>query len=145
MQLAGKRVGWGVVASAGDGPGRLFFIRDNNCNKRFLVDTGSSFLILPFVSTKPPHGPALYPADRRRSHLSHLRFWQVSHLRLQQVSHLWLHQHSHLWLQQDSHQLPAADFPEWAKVLDEFPEVTAKSWRPGPPGHAAEHAIETDG
>jgi hypothetical protein len=66
VQLAGKRVGRGVVASAADGPGRLFFIRDSTSNKRFLVDTGSSFSILPYISTKPPRGLALYAANRRR-------------------------------------------------------------------------------
>jgi cleavage and polyadenylation specificity factor subunit 1 len=41
------------------GGGRLFFASDNVSGKRFLVDTGSSFSILPHHSHMPARGPAL--------------------------------------------------------------------------------------
>jgi hypothetical protein len=219
MQLAGKRVSRGIVSSAADGPGRLFFIRDSSSNKRFLVDTGSSFSILPFISTKPPRGPALYAADRRRIRCwgfvtaqvvlggdayswrflrAHVRFPILGmdflrHFKLlvdpvaqrlvpraavqpqeqPAVSTLYLAKPPAAPAGQPpaapigqppaapagrppaapagqppaatKQQPPAADSPDWAKVLDEFPEVTAEAWRPEPPGHAVEHAIETDG
>jgi hypothetical protein len=42
---------------------RLFFISDRAAGKRFLVDTGSSFSILPHRASKPTSGPSLHSAN----------------------------------------------------------------------------------
>ena len=46
--------------------GKLFFITDNSSHRRFLVDTGSSFSILPFRSHARPSGPTLRSANNAR-------------------------------------------------------------------------------
>jgi hypothetical protein len=50
MRLVGKQVGQGVVASTADRPGKLFFIADSLSVRKFLVDTGSSYSIIPHSS-----------------------------------------------------------------------------------------------
>jgi transposase InsO family protein len=47
-------------------PGSLFFITDSNSNKKFLVDSGSSFSIIPHKSELPQSGPKLTAANGRR-------------------------------------------------------------------------------
>ncbi len=64
MQLAGKLGRRGVVSAIR--PGRLFFVRDSSSHRRFLVDTGSAFSIMPWLSSSPPTGPRLAGADGRR-------------------------------------------------------------------------------
>ncbi len=54
----------GVVAAVR--PGRLFFISDSTSQRRYLVDTGSAFSIMPWQSSAPPSGPSLSGADGRR-------------------------------------------------------------------------------
>jgi hypothetical protein len=51
----------GVAGGGGTAvkPGRLFFLRDTVSQKKFLIDTGSSYSILPHRSKKPPYGPVL--------------------------------------------------------------------------------------
>jgi hypothetical protein len=39
---------------------------------------------------------------------------------------------------------PTAQF-NWSSVANNYPEVTAAAWQPGPPGHNVEHIIETTG
>jgi hypothetical protein len=46
-------------------PGRLFYIPDSVSNRRYLVDTGSAFSIMPWESTDTPSGPSLTAADGR--------------------------------------------------------------------------------
>jgi hypothetical protein len=65
MRLVGKRVSQGVVASTADRPGKLFFITDSLSGRKFLVDTGFSYSIIPHSSPLPPSGPVLLAADRR--------------------------------------------------------------------------------
>ncbi len=64
MQLAGKLGRRGVVSAIR--PGRLFFVTDSSSHRRFLVDTGSAFSIMPWRSSSPPTGPGLAGADGRR-------------------------------------------------------------------------------
>ncbi len=64
MCLAGKLGRQGVVAAVR--PGRLFFISDSTSKRRYLVDTGSAFSIMPWQSSDPPSGPSLSGADGRR-------------------------------------------------------------------------------
>ena len=40
-------------------PGRLLLVHDQHAGRRFLVDTGASFSIIPHQSPMPPTGPAL--------------------------------------------------------------------------------------
>ncbi len=40
-------------------PGLLVHIMDQSSNRRFLVDTGAAFSVLPHSSPDPPCGPAL--------------------------------------------------------------------------------------
>jgi hypothetical protein len=47
-------------------PGRLFFVSDSTSQRRYLVDTGSAFSIMPWQSSAPPSGPCLSGADGRR-------------------------------------------------------------------------------
>jgi hypothetical protein len=61
--LAGKLGRRGVVAAVR--PGRLFFISDSTSRRRYLVDTGSVFSIMPWQSSAPPSGPSLSGADDR--------------------------------------------------------------------------------
>ena len=60
MLLAGKLRRRGVVGAIH--PGRLCFIKDDISGASYLVDTGSSFSILPFRSTSAPSGPLLRSA-----------------------------------------------------------------------------------
>jgi hypothetical protein len=62
--LAGKLGHRGVVAAVR--PGRLFFVTDSTSQRRYLVDTGSAFSIMPWQSSAPPSGPSLASADGRR-------------------------------------------------------------------------------
>jgi hypothetical protein len=64
MCLAGKLGRRGVVAVIR--PGRLFFVSDSTSHRRYLVDTGSAFSIMPWQSSAPPSGPTLTGADGRR-------------------------------------------------------------------------------
>ncbi len=64
VQLAGKLGRRGVVSAIR--PGRLFFVTDSSSHRRFLVDTGSAFSIMPWRSSSPPSGPGLTGADGRR-------------------------------------------------------------------------------
>jgi hypothetical protein len=63
MQLAGKLGCRGVVSTIR--PGRLFFVTDSSSHRRFLVDTGSDFSVMPWRSSSPPTGPGLTGADGR--------------------------------------------------------------------------------
>jgi hypothetical protein len=47
---------------------RLFFIADQSSHRRFLVDTGSSFSIIPHRSSALATGPALRSANNARIH-----------------------------------------------------------------------------
>jgi hypothetical protein len=62
--LGGKLGRRGVVPAVR--PGRLFFISDSTSQRRYLVDTGSAFSIMPWQSSTPPSGPSLSGADGRR-------------------------------------------------------------------------------
>ncbi len=64
MQLAGKLGRRGVVLAIR--PGRLFFVMDSLSNRRYLVETGSAFSIMPWRSSTPPTVPGLSGADGRR-------------------------------------------------------------------------------
>jgi hypothetical protein len=66
LRLVGKLSGWGDAAAAASNPGTLFFITDAVSSRRFLVDTGSSFSLLPFASRQRQRGPVLRAADGRR-------------------------------------------------------------------------------
>ena len=61
--LAGKLDRRGVTSAVR--PGRLFYVTDGSSNRRFLVDTGSAFSIMPWQSSLPPSGPSLTGADGR--------------------------------------------------------------------------------
>jgi hypothetical protein len=70
--LAGKLAGRGGInavhcpgAHTANG-GRLFFAADSISGKRFLVDTGASFSIVPHRSSSRPSGPALRTANNMR-------------------------------------------------------------------------------
>jgi hypothetical protein len=57
------------VAAAGGSsikPGRLFFLKDTVSGLQFLIDTGSSYSILPHRAKARPFGPILWAADGRR-------------------------------------------------------------------------------
>jgi len=59
-------VGPGTVAAtvpAGP-PGRLGLFLDENSDKKFLIDTGSVYSIIPHQSSCPPTGPAIMTADK---------------------------------------------------------------------------------
>jgi hypothetical protein len=67
-------------------PGRLFFLKDTVSQSKFLVDTGSSYGILPHRSKKPPHSPVLRAADGRR-----IKCWgsKAAEVELGGVSYSW--------------------------------------------------------
>jgi cleavage and polyadenylation specificity factor subunit 1 len=65
VQLGGKQDAQGGVLSAVN-PGSLFYINESISNQNFLVDSGSSFSILPCKSSAPQHGPRLTAANGRR-------------------------------------------------------------------------------
>ncbi len=62
--MAGKLGGRGVISAVR--PGRLFYVTDSASGRRFLVDTGSAFSIMPWKSRSTPSGPNLAGADGRR-------------------------------------------------------------------------------
>ena len=56
-----------LFRSPGDNTDRhLFFISDTTSSRKFLVDNGSSFSLLPFQSRSAPYGPTLLSAGGRR-------------------------------------------------------------------------------
>jgi hypothetical protein len=57
LQLAGKLVSRGTVGAVF--PGKLLHLQDTVSQRRFLVDTGASYSILPHTSTSPVEGPNL--------------------------------------------------------------------------------------
>jgi hypothetical protein len=61
--VAGKLGCRGVISAVR--PGRLFYITDSVSNRRYLVDTGLAFSIMPWESTDTPSGPSLTAADGR--------------------------------------------------------------------------------
>ena len=65
LQVSGKLEGRAAAAvSAQPGrPGRLGFLLDEKAAESFLVDTGSVFSVLPYVSSTPAQGPAITSAD----------------------------------------------------------------------------------
>jgi hypothetical protein len=63
--LGGKLVSRGGVISIVR-PSKLFYITDSVSQRHFLVDTGSTFSILPFRSSSPQSGPWLTAANGRR-------------------------------------------------------------------------------
>jgi hypothetical protein len=66
LHVVGKRAGRGVVASTTSTgqPGELGMLVDHVSGRKFLVDTGSVYSILPHQSTEPAMGPAIMTADR---------------------------------------------------------------------------------
>jgi hypothetical protein len=56
-----RRLGWHAFCRS---PSTLFFITDSLSHKRFLVDSGSSFSIAPFSSTRAPTGLRQLPPHR---------------------------------------------------------------------------------
>ena len=65
LPLVGKLGGWEAVAAVSCGPkGQLALLVDEASQQRFLVDTGSSYSILPHKSQQPHSGPRLCTADR---------------------------------------------------------------------------------
>ncbi len=64
LPVAGKLGGRGVISAVR--PGRLFYVTDNTSSRRFLVDTGSAFSIMPWKSKSKPSGPSLGGANGRR-------------------------------------------------------------------------------
>ena len=62
--MAGKLASWGVIGAIH--PGNLVHVKDDISGASFLVDTGSSFSILPFTSSLPPSGPLLKSAGGQR-------------------------------------------------------------------------------
>jgi hypothetical protein len=72
LRLAGKLASRGVINAVRPGSSStvagswLFFIMDQSSHQRFLVDTGSSFSILPHRSSAPATGTALWSANNTR-------------------------------------------------------------------------------
>ena len=64
LLLAGKLANWGVVGAIH--PGKLVNITDSDSGTSFLVDTGSSYSIIPHTSQQPPTGPLLRTANGQR-------------------------------------------------------------------------------
>ena len=57
LRLAGKLGVRGLVNAFA--PGQLVYVTDQLSKRRFLVDTGAAFSILPHRSSTQPSGPAL--------------------------------------------------------------------------------------
>ncbi len=61
--MARKLGCWDVMSAVC--PGRLFYITDSVTSRRYLMDTGSAFSIMPWESSDTPVGPTLTAADGR--------------------------------------------------------------------------------
>jgi hypothetical protein len=105
MRLAGKLGGRGgsMDTGPGSGPGcfhiaatdgntaahnhRLFFLRDNDSGRKFLIDTGSSFSILPYRSAAAVFRPRLRAANGHA-----IRCWGTvkSSVRIDKQVYQWL-------------------------------------------------------
>jgi hypothetical protein len=57
LQLAGKLKCPGRLTAVA--AGLLIYVSDELSSRRFLVDTGAAFSILPYSSASPPSGPRL--------------------------------------------------------------------------------------
>jgi hypothetical protein len=58
-----------VSTGSPEGPltaGRLFFLADKKSGKKFLIDTGSSYSLLPYRSKAVPFGPLLKATNNQR-------------------------------------------------------------------------------
>ena len=64
MHLAEKLESWGVIGAIH--PGKLVHVKDDISGASFLVDTGSSYSILPYSSSLQPTGPLLKSAGGQR-------------------------------------------------------------------------------
>ena len=61
LLLARKLAGWGVIGAIH--PGKLIHVVNTNNGSSFLVDTSSSYSIIPHSSNFPPSGPLLKVAN----------------------------------------------------------------------------------
>jgi Reverse transcriptase (RNA-dependent DNA polymerase)/RNase H-like domain found in reverse transcriptase len=166
------------TADAGDGPwkpadNRLFFIWDSSSSSKLLVDTGSSFSILPHKLRAPLAGPLLRAADGRR-----IRCWGSKQLQLslQGTSYSWqfllvdlkfpilgVDFLRHFGLLEDvvgGKLLPRSTLPqppyggvyamvaepsEWQSILAKFPQVSQPFTVASSPRHGVEHQVITTG
>ena len=62
--MAGKLDSWGVIGAIH--PGGLVHVVDSNSGASYLVDTGSTYSILPYKSHLQPTGPLLKAANGRK-------------------------------------------------------------------------------
>ena len=62
--MAGKLDSWGVIGAIH--PGGLVHVVDSNSGASYLVDTGSTYSILPYKSHLPPTGPLLKAANGQK-------------------------------------------------------------------------------
>ena len=77
LHVVGKRVGPAVAAAAAAPKGTLgclLYLVDVDNSKRYLVDSGSAFSILPHKSSAEPTGPRLMTADGMTLHC-----WAAAH------------------------------------------------------------------
>jgi hypothetical protein len=174
LLLGGKLGGWGVTAAASH-PGTLFFITDTLTGRRFLVDTGSSFSLIPYRSSKRQCGPILRAADNRR-----IPFWGFakSTVKLANGDFTWSFLRAavkypilgmdFLWNFRllvdpvDNRLLTKQDLPPmaavvaaplaaaatedpWQALLQEFPTLAEEMSTTQPPSHGIQHSIETAG
>ena len=70
MHMVGKRVGPAAAAAAAPmgNPSCLLYLVDVASSKRYLVDSGSAYSILPLQSSAEPTGPCLMTADGKPLH-----------------------------------------------------------------------------
>jgi Reverse transcriptase (RNA-dependent DNA polymerase) len=174
LRLGGKLGGRGVTAAAAH-PGTLFFITDTLTGRRFLVDTGSSFSLIPHRSSKRQCGPILRAADNRR-----IPCWGFSKatVKLANGDFTWsflcaavkfpilgmdfLRNFRLLVDPVDNRLLPRQDLPPtaavvaaplaaaatedpWQALLQEFPTLAEEMSTAQPPSHGVQHSIETTG
>ena len=71
LHVVGKQVGPAVAAAAAAPKGTLsclLYLVDADNSKRYLVDSGSAFSILPHKSSAEPTGPRLMTSDDKPLH-----------------------------------------------------------------------------
>jgi hypothetical protein len=146
--------------------GWLLFITDQSSRRRFLIDTGSSFSIIPHHSSAPATGPALRSANNARIQCQPLQYqFLLADIRFPILGIDFLRHYKlmvdvcaeqllprtalaqtvggDVFAVQQQACLPEAGSSEWDSILAEYPGVSQPFSVATNPAHGVEHTIKT--
>jgi hypothetical protein len=135
---------------------QLFFVTDHNSQQRYLVDTGSSFSILPYCYSAPANNPSLQSANNLLLQHQFLladilgidflrHFKLVVDVYVEQLLTLTALAQTfggNIFTVQLQACLLAAGGLEWESILADFPSISQPFSVATNPAHGVEHATE---